>query len=112
MRTNELASRAAVKPETLRYYPRLGLLDEPSRTAAGYRSCPPEAVARVRFIKRAQELGFTLAEIDPLLRLADGGPDSCDGVRALAADKIADLKQRVADLRALEDGLTSPGGQV
>jgi MerR family mercuric resistance operon transcriptional regulator len=107
VRTNELASQAAVHPETLRYYLRRGLLTEPARTAAGYRSYPPEAVARVRFIKRAQELDFTLSEIDTLLHLADGGPDSCDRVRALAADKISDLRQRIADLQALEAGLTS-----
>jgi Hg(II)-responsive transcriptional regulator len=107
VRTNELASRAAVHPETLRYYLRRGLLAEPARTAAGYRSYPPEAVARVRFIRRAQELGFTLNEIDTLLHLADGGPDSCDRVRALATDKIGDLRRRIADLRALEAGLTS-----
>lgn len=97
---------AAVNPQTLRYYLRRGLLSEPDRSAAGYRSYPPEAVARVRFIKRAQELGFTLNEIDTLLHLADGGPDSCDRVRGLATDKIADLRQRIADLQALQDGLT------
>jgi Hg(II)-responsive transcriptional regulator len=107
VRTNELASRAEVNRETLRYYLRRGLLPEPGRSAAGYRSYPPEAVLRVRFIKRAQELGFTLAEIDTLLHLADGGPDSCDRVRAVAADKIVDLRQRIADLQALETGLTS-----
>jgi DNA-binding transcriptional MerR regulator len=63
-------------------------------------------VRRVRFIKRAQELGFTLTEVETLLELAGGGPDSCDAFRALATEKIADLRRRIADLQALEGGLT------
>lgn len=105
MRTSELAERAAVNPQTLRYYERLGLLPAPVRSAAGYRAYSPDAVRRVRFIKRAQELGFTLAEVDVLLHLADGGPDSCDRVRAMAAEKMADLERRIADMRALHGGL-------
>jgi Hg(II)-responsive transcriptional regulator len=106
MRTSELAGRAAVNPQTLRYYERRGLLAQPARSAGGYRSYPPEAVRRVRFIKRAQELGFTLAEVQTLLDLAGGGPDSCDAVRAVATQKVTDLRRRIADLRTLEAGLT------
>jgi DNA-binding transcriptional MerR regulator len=62
-------------------------------------------VRRVRFIKRAQELGFTLAEVETLLDLAGGGPDSCDKARGLATEKIADLRRRIADLQALQAGL-------
>jgi Hg(II)-responsive transcriptional regulator len=106
VKTSELAGQAAVNPQTLRYYERRGLLDEPVRSAGGYRSYPPEAVRRVRFIKRAQELGFTLAEVETLLDLAGGGPDSCDAVRALATRKITDVRRRIADLRLLEAGLS------
>lgn len=106
MRTNELATRAEVNPQTLRYYERRGLLVEPARTAGGYRAYPDEAVGRVRFIKRAQDLGFTLAQVRTLLDLADGGPRSCDQARALAEDKLADVRRRIADLQALQDGLT------
>ena len=95
-----------MNPQTLRYYERRGLLAEPVRSAAGYRSYPPEAVRRVRFVKRAQELGFTLTEVETLLDLAAGGPDSCDAVRALATKKITDVRQRIAGLRLLEAGLT------
>lgn len=95
-----------MNPQTLRYYERRGLLDEPVRSAGGYRSYPPEAVRRVRFIKQAQELGFTLAEVETLLDLAAGGPDSCDAVRALATKKITDVRRRIADLRLLEAGLS------
>ena len=105
VRTRELAELAAVNPQTLRYYERRGLLAEPVRSAAGYRSYPPEAVRRVRFIKRAQELGFSLAEVETLLDLASGGPDPCDAVQALATEKISDLRRRIADLQALEAAL-------
>lgn len=101
-----MAARASVNPQTLRYYERRGLLAAPERSGSGYRAYPPEAVYRVRFIKRAQELGFTLAEVESLLHLAEGGPDSCDRVRALADEKIADVEQRIADLQALLAGLT------
>jgi Hg(II)-responsive transcriptional regulator len=106
VRTSELAARAAVNPQTLRYYERRGLLAEPVRSPGGYRAYPSEAVRRVRFIKRAQELGFTLAEVETLLDLAGGGPDPCDRVRELAAEKITDLRRRIADLQALQAGLT------
>jgi Hg(II)-responsive transcriptional regulator len=106
MRTSEVAAGAAVNAQTLRYYERRGLLPEPGRSASGYRMYPPEAVRRVRFIRRAQELGFTLADVETLLHLAEGGPDSCDGVRAVASRKVADLDARIADLHALRDGLT------
>jgi Hg(II)-responsive transcriptional regulator len=106
VRTSELAARAAVNPQTLRYYERRGLLPAPARSAGGYRTYPAEAVRRVRFIKRAQDLGFTLAEVQSLLHLAEGGPDPCDRVRAMAEEKVTDLQRRIADLQALQAGLT------
>jgi Hg(II)-responsive transcriptional regulator len=106
VRTSELAARAAVNPQTLRYYERRGLLAAPDRSASGYRSYPPDALRRVRFIKRAQELGFTLTEVETLLDLSGGGPDSCDAVRGLAMEKISDLRQRIADMEALQVGLS------
>jgi MerR family transcriptional regulator, mercuric resistance operon regulatory protein len=95
-----------VNPQTLRYYERRGLLAAPVRSPGGYRAYPDEAVRRVRFIKRAQDLGFTLAEVESLLRLADGGPASCDRVRALAEEKLGDLQRRIADLQVLQTGLS------
>lgn len=101
-----MARQARVNPQTLRYYERRGLLPEPERTGAGYRAYSPDAVRVVRFVKRAQELGFTLAEVEELLELADGGPEGCDAARGLATSKIADLLARIDDLRAMQDALT------
>jgi DNA-binding transcriptional MerR regulator len=100
-----VAAGAAVNPQTLRYYERRGLLPEPVRSPGRYRAYPAEAVRRVRFIKRAQDLGFTLVEVASLLDLVEGGPDSCDQARAMAQQKITDLERRIADLQALRAGL-------
>ncbi len=100
-----MAAQAEVNPQTLRYYERRGLLPGPVRSPGGYRAYETEAVRRVRFIKGAQALGFTLAEVESLLDLADGGPDRCDSVRAMAEEKITDLQGRIARLQALQAGL-------
>lgn len=105
MRTSEVASRAGVNNETLRYYERRGLLAEPPRTAGGYRDYPPTAVQLLRFIKRAQELGFTLEEVEELIHLAAGGPDSCQGARTLAERRRDDLAARIRDLQRMHDSL-------
>jgi MerR family mercuric resistance operon transcriptional regulator len=105
MRTTELAARAGVNPQTLRYYERRGLLAAPPRSAAGYRAYPAEAVRVVRFVKRAQELGFSLDEVEELLQLAGGGPRSCDAARALAEARVADLEAKIDDLVRMRDSL-------
>lgn len=99
MTIGKLASAAGVNVETIRYYQRLGLLEAPSRPAGSVRRYTEEAASRVRFIKRAQELGFSLAEIRRLMRLGD--PQSCGEARALAAEKLALVEARVADLERL-----------
>jgi Hg(II)-responsive transcriptional regulator len=106
MRTMQVAQRAGVNAQTLRYYERRGLLPDPPRTASGYRAYGPEAVRIVRFVKRAQELGFTLTEIEMLLHLADGGPESCDAARQLAQNKVAKLDTKIATLNAMRASLT------
>lgn len=105
MRTREVANLAGVNTQTLRYYERRGLLAEPPRSAAGYRDYPSSAVGLLRFVKRAQELGFSLAEAEELLALADGGPDSCDAARALARSHIAELDRKIADLQRMRTSL-------
>jgi len=98
------AARAAgVHVETLRYYQRLGLVAEPARPASGFRRYGEDTVARLRFIKRAQELGFTLEETRSLLRLADGG--SCEATRRLAEAKLATIEARLRDLQRMRRAL-------
>ncbi|MGH8707259.1 MAG: Hg(II)-responsive transcriptional regulator [Burkholderiales bacterium] len=99
MTIGKLAQRAGVNIETIRYYQRLQLLEEPEKPLGGVRRYADAALARVLFIKRAQELGFSLAEIRRLLRLGD--PQTCGEARALAAEKLALVESRVADLQRL-----------
>lgn len=105
MRTAEVAHRAGVNTQTLRYYERRGLLPVPTRSAAGYRSYGPEAIRIVRFVKQAQRLGFSLADIQALLGLAAGGPESCDAARDVAVSKITELDAKISQLTAMRDSL-------
>lgn len=94
-----VARKAGVNVETIRYYQRIGLVREPARPQGGVRRYLPETVERIRFIKRAQELGFSLAEVTDLLRLNDGV--HCRDTRALAAKKLALIEARIHDLSAV-----------
>ena len=91
-----LAKAAGVNVETIRYYQRRGLVEEPSKPLGGYRRYAASAASRVRFIKRAQQLGFTLQEITELLRLEDG--QNCREARSLAEHKLDSIEKRIADL--------------
>jgi len=106
LRVGQVAARPGVSVETLRFYERRGLLKDPrGRSTAGYREYPEETVRLVRFIKRAQELGFTLREIDELLRLRQSQDAPCAEVRASAASKLADIERKVKSLRAMRRAL-------
>ena len=94
-----LAQAAGVNVETIRYYQRRGLLAEPEKPVGGHRRYAASAGKRVMFIKRAQELGFTLEEVKALLRLEDG--QSCGETRALAEHKLAIIEERLADLNRM-----------
>jgi Hg(II)-responsive transcriptional regulator len=102
MRISEVAALAGVPTATVRYYERRGLIAEASRTAAGYRQYGDEAARRLRFIKHAQELGFSLEEIQQLLELSIADPESCARVGATTKEKIQAVRQRLADLQRLE----------
>ncbi|HHC73122.1 MAG TPA: Hg(II)-responsive transcriptional regulator [Thiotrichales bacterium] len=93
-----LARAAGVHVETVRYYQRQGLLEEPPKPREGYRLYPAGAVDRIRFIKRAQALGFRLAEIRELLELEEG---SCQDVRQRAVAKCRQIERQIADLQAI-----------
>lgn len=105
MRTSELARHTGIHTETVRYYERRGLLPAPPRTTGGYREYGPQAVQIVRFIKQAQSLGFTLNDAEDLLHLADGGPDSCEDVQRMAAEKIATLDEKIRLLEEMRRSL-------
>jgi Hg(II)-responsive transcriptional regulator len=101
----EVAARAGVNVQTLRFYERRGLLAEPQRAHSGYRAYSPEAVTRIRFIKRAQNVGFTLAEVQALLRLREDPRIPCREVRATAEAKIAEIEEKMRRLRAMSAAL-------
>lgn len=105
LKTGELARSAGVGVETVRFYEREGLLPEPPRRPSGYRMYPPGAVSRLRFIRRARELGFSLREIDQLLTTSGASGPRCERVQEQLATKIADVEGRIADLRRVRDAL-------
>lgn len=101
----EIAKRVGVGVETVRFYERQGLVPEPPRSPSGYRLYPPETTDRLRFVRRARELGFTLDEIGVLLDLRVTPGSACESVRALAEDKLADIEHRIADLTRIAEVL-------
>jgi MerR family mercuric resistance operon transcriptional regulator len=105
MTIGQMARSAGASVETIRFYEREGLLEHPARSASGYRNYPPEAVARLRMIRQAKELGFSLNEIKELLALRVAPGKSCSDVRARAERKIADIDQRIAALKRMKAAL-------
>lgn len=103
MTIGNLAKAAGVNVETIRYYQRIGLVDEPDKPPQGYRRYPASIIDRIQFIKRAQDLGFTLNEITDLLSLNDG---NCEEARAIAEHKLEDIHRRIEDLTAMQSELT------
>lgn len=102
MRIGQLAAQAGVNIETVRYYERRGLVPEPARTTAGYRRYEPDAIARLRFIKRAQQLGFTLHEIEELLTLRVRSAATCETVGTKTREKQALVRRKIRELQAME----------
>lgn len=91
--------------ETLRYYEERGLLPKPRRSASGYRAYDEGAITRVRFVKKVQELGFTLKDAKALLDLSVRPGSSCARVKALAESKISDIDEKIADLQTMRRSL-------
>jgi Hg(II)-responsive transcriptional regulator len=100
-----LAEAAGVGRETVRFYERKGLLAAPPRTDSGYRNYPPESVERLRFIRRAQGLGFTLEEISELLSLRVDEVAACGTVEARAREKLTKVAQKLTELRRMKRAL-------
>ncbi len=103
--TGELAREGGVNLESIRFYERKALLSKPPRTRAGYRVFPQESVGRIRFIKRAQELGFSLREIKELLQLKSGADSGCADVRQRAEEKLQDINHKIRDLQRMKKAL-------
>lgn len=102
----DVAKRAEVNVETIRYYERRGILKEPPRRPSGYREYDPETVRFIRFIKRAQEVGFTLHEIEQLIKLrGESLPQSRSEIRALAEAKVRDIDKKIHRLQAMREAL-------
>jgi MerR family transcriptional regulator, copper efflux regulator len=101
----EVAKQAQVGIETLRYYERTGLVARPPRSESNYRLYPQETVRRVQFIKRAQELGFSLKEIMELLALRATPETPCADIRTRALDKITAIEEKIEALNAMKYAL-------
>ena len=101
----ELAKLAGVSTDTLRHYDRKGLLPLPPRTAGGYRRYPTEALARVRLIRRALVIGFSLDELARVLRERAAGGAPCQKVRGIVQSRLTQLNQQLADLELLKRDL-------
>ena len=98
----DLAREADVNVETIRYYESIGLIRQPAKPARGWRRYGEDAVARLRFIKRSQQLGFTLAEIKTLLRMrVSDNPRTCSSVAKRAAEKVDEIDAKIHDLQRM-----------
>lgn len=103
----ELSRRTECNIETIRYYERIGLLPQAHRPDGRFRRYDADDVARLRFIRRARQLGFTLDEVRTFMRLAGAeGDDACAEARSLAAAHVADIRAKIADLQAMEQVLS------
>lgn len=101
----QVASRAAVAIDTIRYYERAGLIPPPARRPSGYRDYPVDTVKRLRFIRRAKDLGFTLNEIGELLFLTEQGQNDMRGMKAAAAAKLKLVEVKVEELQRIRKAL-------
>ena len=104
----KLASKANISVETIRYYQRRGLIEQPLKPAAGYRQYADESLQRLLFIRKAKTLGFSLDEIDNLLVLSEG---RCADVQSLARKKLVSIKTKMKNLQRLEHLLEGLVGQ-
>jgi MerR family transcriptional regulator, copper efflux regulator len=101
----QVAHQAGVGVETIRFYEREGLIDEPPRRDSGYRQYSPDVVTRILFIKRAKELGFSLKEIQELLLLRVDPESTCVDVKRQTEVKIADVERKIEDLLRMKQAL-------
>ncbi len=105
MTIGKVAERAGVGVETVRFYERKGIIERPRRRESGFRQYPTDTVRRIRFIKRAQEVGFTLKEIMDLLDLRLESGCTCGDVRQRAEQKVEEIERKVRDLKRMKRAL-------
>ncbi len=105
LQIGELARRTGCNIETIRYYEKVGMLALPMRTEGGFRLYGADDVRRLSFIRRSRELGFPLEEVRAMLRLSDKQGQPCAEIRDVAVAHLADVRSKIADLRAMEAGL-------
>lgn len=106
MKIGEVAKRSHIGIETIRFYEREGLLLEPERRPSGYRQYDESTVQRLEYIRRAKELGFTLAEIRELLELSFASQSCCDHIRQRAEAKVADIEDKIRSLQQMKRSLS------
>lgn len=111
IKRGELAKRSGCNLETIRYYENIGLLRPPERTASGHRLYSPDDQARLGFILRGRDLGFSIEELKSLLSLVDSHDYSCGEVLDLTRDHLASVRQKIADLKKLERTLADVSAQ-
>ena len=102
--TSQVAKLADVNLDTVLYYEKRGLLPKPNRTSSGYRQYEAEHVAHIRFIRRAQNLGFSLEEIRELLDMR-AEPDAADEIRKITAQKVREIDAKIHDLQRIREKL-------
>jgi MerR family mercuric resistance operon transcriptional regulator len=105
LQIGELARRAGCNIDTIRYYEKIGVLASPMRTEGGFRVYSADDVRRLSFIRRARELGFPLEEVRAMLRLSDERAHPCAEVQRIAIGHLAEVRSKIADLRAMEAAL-------
>ena len=105
MRSGELARTASVSTDTLRHYERLGLLPAPKRTGGNYRVYATEAIQRVRLIRNALSMGFSLKELSRIIKIRDNGGAPCREVRQMAEEKVAALGRQIDELATYREHL-------
>ncbi len=105
MKIGEVARKAGLGVETVRFYERQGLIEEPARKQSGYRKFDDTVIGRLRFIKRARDLGFSLPEIRDLLNLRVDSANSCEDVQLRIQVKLGELDEKIQDLKRMRAAL-------
>src|SRR5437660_10519880 len=111
MRIGEIAEQSGLSTKALRYYERVGLVEEPLRTPSGYRDYRESVLERLRFIRSAQAAGLTLGEIKGVIAFREQGSPPCGHVLELIESRAGDLDRRITELPTLRDHLRALAGR-